>query len=201
MYTESIMKSLHEYLTESRKIYAFKIRMAVEPDSDLLAKIEKTLDKFDLVSISSPKRTPVQANPVHFQDLKNTATWIFDVELNYPSNAEMVRSAIKNLGVAEKFISVINKDQEDDCTEDCEHLEMVAKNSPSLLKDFANAKQKTNDDFAGELEKTVQNSITGKVKVPNAPPKAKTTNDLPQGTTSPIGSKKMFKPEPKSNRR
>jgi hypothetical protein len=195
------MKSLRQYLTEDRKIYSFKIRLAVEPTSDLLDRVEKVLGKFDLVSLSKPKRAPIQAHPAHFHDLENVAVWTMDAELNYPANAEMVQNAIYSLGVANKYISVMNNNQEDDCTQQAEELAMVVKDSPSLLKDLASTKQKTNDDFAKETEKTVQNSVTGKIKVPGAPKKAQTTNDLPQGRVSPVGSTKMFKPEPKSARR
>jgi hypothetical protein len=195
------MKSLNQYLTEDRKIYSFKIKLAIEPSDALLDRIEKTLGKFDLVSLSKPKRTPVQAHPTHFRDLKNTEVWSLDAEFNYPATAEEVKNAIYILGVADKYILVMNKNQENDITQQAEALAMVSKDGPTLLKDFETTKQKSNDEFAKETEKTVQNSVTGKIKVPNAPAKAQTTNDLPQGRVSPVGSTKIHKPEPKSNRR
>ena len=195
------MKSLRQYLTEDRKIYSFKIRLAIEPTDALLNRMEKTLGRFGLASLSKPKRTPVQSVPTHFRELKNTEVWSMDAEFNYPAIAEEVKNAIYSLGVAEKYIVVMNKAQDDLATQDVERVAMVAKDSPTLLKDLASVKQKTNDEFAKETEKTVQNSVTGKIKVPNAPPKAKTTNDLPQGRVSPVGSTKISKPEPKSNRR
>ena len=195
------MKSLRTYLTEDRKIYCFKIKLAIEPTDALLDRMEKTLGRFGLASLSKPKRTPVQSTPTHFRELKNTEVWSLDAEFQYPATAEEVKNAIYSLGVAEKYILVMNKEQDDLVAADAERIEMVAKDSPTLLKDFESTKQKTNDEYAKETEKTVQNAVTGKIKVPNAPPKAQTTNDLPQGRVSPVGSTKMFKPEPKSNRR
>lgn len=198
---EKTMKSLNQYLTESRKIYSFKIRLAVEPTSEVLDRIEKALNKFDTVSVSNPKRAPIQSHPSYFQDLENTAVWSIDAEVNYPTTSEIIKKTIQQLGISEKHIVVTNNHNEEDTTREEKRIEMVEKDSPLLIKELTKDKQMGNDDYAKELEKTVQNSVTGKIKVPNAPPKAKTTNDLPQGTRSPVGSTKISKPEPKSNRR
>jgi hypothetical protein len=195
------MKSLHQYLTESRKIFKFKIKLAVEPTSELLTRIEKALGKFDLVSLSKPKRTPVQAHPTHFSGLQNTETWSMDAEVNYPTRPEEIKSAVQNLGVADSHIVVMTADGEmqDEIVQSI--VTDNEKNSPLLLRELEKGAKETNNDYAKQGEKTVQNSLTGKINVPNAPKKAETTNDLPQGKTSPLGSTKIHKPEPKSNRR
>src|SRR5574343_560509 len=106
------MKSLHQYLTESRKVYKFKIKLAIEPVDELLDRIEKAMGKFDLVSLSKPKRTPVQAHPTHFSGLQNTETWSIDVEVNYPTRPEEIKSAVQKLGVADSHIVVMTADGE-----------------------------------------------------------------------------------------
>ena len=51
------MKSLKSYLTESEQKYKFRIKMAEKFDDEIMNKLETVLEKYEVASISKPKKT------------------------------------------------------------------------------------------------------------------------------------------------
>ena len=91
---ETTMKSFKEYLTESKKIYKFKIKIAGDLPPGFENDVKAGLDKFDVQSISKPKRTPIQESPIDFPNVKFSEISIFDVVLNYPTTSQVVKEAL-----------------------------------------------------------------------------------------------------------
>ena len=61
----SNMKTFTEYLTESKKIYEFKVGIAGELPENCADSMESCLQKFGLESMSSPKKnTQSQERPI-----------------------------------------------------------------------------------------------------------------------------------------
>jgi hypothetical protein len=54
------MKSFSEYLIESEQDYTFRIKVACECSDEMLDKMETALEKWELKSLSKPRRTPIQ---------------------------------------------------------------------------------------------------------------------------------------------
>lgn len=62
------MKSLKQYLAESEKTYEFKLRTVVEMSDEQLDKLERYLAKYNVESVSAPKKSILQKSPVGFGD-------------------------------------------------------------------------------------------------------------------------------------
>ncbi len=105
------MKSLKSYLVESEKSYKFRIKMAEKLDDELMDKVETTLEKYEVASISKPKKTPIQEHPMDFQTLNNAEVFIMDAELKYPVTAHQLYSYMTDtLGIPHSHLVVINSD-------------------------------------------------------------------------------------------
>lgn len=89
------MKSFKEYLTESKKVYEFKVKLAgdYEKAGDL---IKSALAQYNVEKCSAGKRLPIAETHSDFPNIKNTNVTIFDVCTTYPTNSETVRAAIAN---------------------------------------------------------------------------------------------------------
>lgn len=105
------MKSLRSYLVESEHTYKFRIKMAEKCDDDTMNALETALEKYDVASLSKPKRTPIQEHPMDFQTLQNAEVFIMDTELKYPVTAHQLYTYISEVvGVPASHLVVINSD-------------------------------------------------------------------------------------------
>lgn len=91
------MKSFKEYLTESKKIYEFKIKVAGDLPKDFDKGLKSSLSKFNVERLTKPKRTPIQESPLDFPGLKFSEVSVFDVCLSYPTTSPVVKQAISHL--------------------------------------------------------------------------------------------------------
>jgi hypothetical protein len=91
------MKSFTEYLTESKKTYEFKIKLAGDLSEDFEAKLKTAMERFSVVKLSKGKRTPITETPLDFPELKNTAVTSFDVEVNYPTTTQVLENYISQV--------------------------------------------------------------------------------------------------------
>jgi hypothetical protein len=91
---ETTMKSFKEYLTESKKVYEFKIKIAGDLPPGFEKDVKSGLDQFDVQSISKPKRTPIQESPIDFPNVKFSEVSVFEVALNYPTTSQVVKEAL-----------------------------------------------------------------------------------------------------------
>ena len=82
---EKIMKDLQDYLLESKKVYSFKIKLAGDITEDHTNKLKDALEKFSVVNLSAPKRTPIQAVPLDFPNMENINVNIYEFECHYPT--------------------------------------------------------------------------------------------------------------------
>lgn len=86
------MRSFKDILTESKKTYKFVVRVAGELPEGFSQHLETNLKKFDLISVSSGKRTPIQERPLDFPQLQNTETHTFEAEVNYPTTPQVLEN-------------------------------------------------------------------------------------------------------------
>ena len=56
------MKTFTEYLTESKQTYSYRVKVAGGCEKDCLKALEDKLSKYDLITMSDPKTTPVQTS-------------------------------------------------------------------------------------------------------------------------------------------
>jgi hypothetical protein len=199
------MKSFKEYLTESKKIYEFKVKIAGECPKGCAALIKQALAKYDVASCSAGKGTPIQEHHEEFPGISNIELTVFDVVTNYPVNSLQVRSAISetaNISAGNIIVRTAGEQAEYNINhandaksgeallgtdyEKSNNQDMVGeKHLMSFLKDLS----KSNHE--GETYTGVNDQLLAK----KSPTEKATVDTTKTGTVSAIGSKKVKFPE------
>lgn len=91
------MKTFTQYLTEAKKTYSFKIKVAGDLPEGFKENLEGLMDKYGLVKLSGPKRTPISEIVADFPHVKNQSVNIFEVEVHYPTTASVLQDYIANV--------------------------------------------------------------------------------------------------------
>ena len=152
------MKSFKSYLVESEQKYKFRIKMAEMLDDETMNKLETALEKYEVASVSKPKKTPIQEHPMDFQTLKNAEVFIMDTELNYPVTAhQLYEYIVQTVGVPASHLVVINSDHPEEIARE-EALkeqgdEYVAKLDDAEYKDAP--KGKAEDSFGDKYNENM----------------------------------------------
>lgn len=102
------MKKFKDYLSDIDKSYKFKLKLAVpDVDDKMLDVLEACLAKYELVSASPFRRTPIQEHPLDFPRINNTPVFISEIEIKYPSTTQFLETYIgNNLNVTSDCILV-----------------------------------------------------------------------------------------------
>lgn len=109
------MKSFKDYLTESKKTYDFKVKVAGDCPKDCSKKIKEALALYKVESCSSGKGLPISETYVDFPTHKNIGVTVFDVCVSYPTTSAQLRSAIsEKLKISEDSIKVRNLKEEEE---------------------------------------------------------------------------------------
>jgi hypothetical protein len=189
------MKSFKAYLTESVKTYEFRVRIACEMKGDMMDKIKQVLEAYKVEKISSPKRLPIHESPL-FPNMGPVEVNVFDVSICYPANDDQIRNLIAECGCAPAAC-----------------IRVTPANSP--FEAALDGKEVSNIDGGVVLEQpdmkaaAVDEDLVGEKRIPNLIKEleetrkyeypevaggktsaAKTTNELPVGNASPIGTHK-----------
>lgn len=89
------------------KEYDFRIKFAEKLTDEKVNKLERVLDKYDLIELTGPTETIVQEHPLDFQDIDNAEIYIFTAKVALPASPYILLQEIKNqLDIPEKFIVV-----------------------------------------------------------------------------------------------
>ncbi len=88
------MRSFTDILTESKKVYPFKIGVAGPLPEGFVDKLETALNKYSILKMSSGKKTPIQERPMDFPNLQNTEVTYYEVELNYPTTSQILEEYV-----------------------------------------------------------------------------------------------------------
>ena len=131
------MKTFQQYLTEAKRTYSFKIKVAGDLPEGFKENLEGLMDKYGLVKLSGPKRTPISEIVADFPHIKNQSVNIFEVEIQYPTTASVLQDYIANvMRIAGK--DVIVRDPQ-------EPVDMIfnpdGKYGPLLEKDYDDSKE------------------------------------------------------------
>ena len=194
------MKTFVEYLTEAAdKTYDFKIKMCCEPDKDILNAMENVLKAYDMASMSKPKRLPIKEHPGEFPNRGPIEVHVIEASVKMPVTPPQIKEMMKQrAGINEADILVYTKGQDESYVAD-----QGAKADGALLeKDLEESDNSEHgtEKFKNNMLKDLESSIKHEYADPNTE-KGKTTNDLPTGDKSPVGSTANKKPEPKSSAR
>ena len=197
------MKNFLQHLTDSQKTYEFRIKIANIDPADKLAELEAALDAYGLESISKAKRLPIKSNDIDFPSMANCQIYLMDVVLTYPVNDAQLRAIVsQRAGIAQSNIVVTSPSHpEEQRRWDLEGNDVreFKKGEAVLGTEYSHdecacaeeaSKAYSQGSFLKELNKT-KIEIAGKESADG-----KTTNDLPQGTQSPVGSVQNKIPSP-----
>jgi hypothetical protein len=101
------MKSFKEYLTESKKVYEFKVKIAGDHAKDAVAQIKAALAEFHVATVSSGRTTPISERQSDFPEHRNTQMTVYDITTNYPATALQIRDRIASgLAVTHNHIKI-----------------------------------------------------------------------------------------------
>lgn len=186
------MQSFAKYLTESAKKYLFRVKIARELGKEDLAKLRSALSKYDLDDMGEPKGLPIQQKVFGFEHLENPEVYVIDVVLNYPCTPHELQAIIhETTDTSLSLIMVVTPNQEVIASpianeagdgEAVLDKDLPKSKYPQLLADLETALAKTETKYKYEFAAKTS--------------KASTTNDLPQGLKSPVGSKQNKLPDP-----
>ena len=199
------MKNFLNYLEQSQKTYEFRIKIANIDPAEKLAMLESALDAYGLESLGKPKRLPLKESDVDFPNHGTVELYLMDAVLKYPCNDYQLRTIIaERAGIAQANIVIVptnhpeeqrrwNEDNSSDIKEYAQGEAVLDK----PYEDDPEAK-KAGDAYASF--NTILKELT-ELKLAEAEggktPAAKTTNELPTGDKSPVGSNQNKIPKAK----
>lgn len=198
------MKHFRDYLIESERTYSYRIKFAGDVPSEFMKAFRAKLDQFDPVKVSDVKTTPIQARTPDFPAYSNERVSTVEVEFRYPAIDAQIRQIAQLLGMDPNRVLMQTPNYSDNNEEERKDID---DQNQELLTDTdypaPDTKQKAlSKDYAtGPYDHAVLKNayrsdftIAGEKTRP-----AETTNDLPQGTTSPMSTVKR-PPKPATGR-
>jgi hypothetical protein len=104
------MKSFTEYLTESKKRYDFRIKIAGDMTSEQEDTMKRLLGRFtneNTLTGFKKSKTPIQAVPLDFPQVKNCEVNIYEVTLDFPTTQfELTEYLAAELGIGKQNLVV-----------------------------------------------------------------------------------------------
>jgi len=189
------MKTYYEYLIESEQTYKYRVKVAGGCDNECLKELETKLAKFDLINMSSPKTTPVMEDPLDFPGVKNMEVCMFEVEIAYPAGQDALYDMIESCTRRPKSQIKVVSDHFAQSYEENEGAD--PEEAPILEKDYDEQSKEAGEAYADPAKVVPETPTRFKIAGGNTP-KAQTTNDLPMGDKSAMGSVKPKLPDVKS---
>lgn len=182
-----MIRSFVEHLQDNKKLYEFNIRLAFIPSSDDLKRIEAALNAYQLESISKPKSLPIQEDSINFPRLGPVELTILEVALAYPViPLALARLLYERAGIPESHMAVYTKAQEEFKIPNADYEKKPALLDTAPADADPDAKKVYGNEFVSEFLDSIETrdyEIAG-----DNVDKAETTNDLEQGTTSPLSN-------------
>ena len=88
------MKTYTQYLSEAKKTYSFKVKVAGDLPESFADDLKARLDNRGIMQFEQMKTTPVTEVPHDFPTLKNMEVHIFDVMTEYPITTSEIEKEI-----------------------------------------------------------------------------------------------------------
>ncbi len=183
------MKSFKEYLTESKKVYSFKVKVAGEVPEKFQEGLKTRLGRCGAIKVDKLTTTPIQETPLDFPDLKNMEVSVFEVICEYPITSPEIVADIKNMGLDEACFRVRGSNEP---TEQEQVLANAELNGEALLDetdlDKGNAKIKHKDYFGDDFNKSFLKDLAKAAKE-RKKEGVNTEYKLPKGKEDKAGAK------------
>lgn len=150
------MKSYKEYLKESKQSYKFRVKLAQELSDEQIDKIERHLGKYDVKSVSAPKKLMLQSTPYDFPTLRGYEIFVMEFETDRVASAFQIQVELSNLlGLGEGLMKVRSEHEPLEKQEQSA-LEGSDKEAESLLADgnYSEAEKLNGEDYYGDKYNT-----------------------------------------------
>lgn len=190
------MKTFKDYLTEGKKTYDFKIKIAGDFTTENESYLKTALERFSVAGFKKAGKTPTQSLPLDFPRVQNAEVSIYEVTLEYPTTTFELRELITShckLGTDHVVVRNPNEPTEAYQAEtetsegallnDSEYKESTSVDSNNYYGD------KYNVSFVKALNDELKASRKERGEVIPSTADGKTTNDVAQNNKSPVGSK------------
>ena len=143
------MKTFKEYLTESKKVYNFKIKVAGDLPEDFEKNLKEKLDRCKVATFSKVTETPIQALPLDFPDHPNMPVTIWEVVCEYPITAPEIVNDLRETGLPESCFRVRGANEP---SEQEQILAQVEPSGESVLNDvqLKDAPKINHKDYFGD---------------------------------------------------
>lgn len=150
------MKTLKDYLTESKKVYSFRIKVAGPLAEHFVEKAKSSLGKYDCIKFDKSSESPIAKTALEFPELENIEVTVFEAECNYPVTPQEIAMMIKNsTGINETHLRVRNVNEPFEFDQSL--IAATSKKSTALLADseYKEAEKfKTKDYFGDDFNKS-----------------------------------------------
>ncbi len=184
------MKSLNEYLIESKQLFEYRVKFAGEMDNEMLENFKRALGQFDMESSTGLKKTPITKDPFGFPGLENTEIHIMDVQLNYPASSEQLVELARLQGFDPNHVRVLDKNYDESMTEELERTTEVSEKAKLEDTDYpaqTPEQKEAGDKYSEGFKDIVQNAARTEFEIAGGKPeKAKFNTDKPNGNDSPM---------------
>lgn len=91
------MRSFADILNESTKTYQFKIGVAGDLPENFNERLRMALDKYNVKTISTGKKTPIQKHPLDFPQHQNSHVTYFEAEVYYPTTTQVLHEYLSQI--------------------------------------------------------------------------------------------------------
>jgi hypothetical protein len=193
------MKTFAQYLVESEQTFDYRIKIVGDLPLDFLKLFKEKLKKFDPTQVSDVKTTPVLAKPQDFPAFTNQRVNIIDATFKYPATPPQIQQIAELLGLDPNKLAVHQRNYEEGMDKELLGIENQKDLLTSPYPDTDAEQKKLKKDYSADPmeHEVVKNSAAAATwtVAGGKTPKAKTTNDLPQGVNSPM-SKIKRPPKP-----
>ena len=103
------MKTFKEYLSESKKQYDFRVKVAGDFTTEQEDTLKTLLGRYSLSGFKKTAKTPIQELPLDFPQVKNCEVSIYEVSVDYPTTQhELIEYLTAELGVNKQNLVVRN---------------------------------------------------------------------------------------------
>jgi len=102
-----VHKAFRNYIQEQEKVYSLRLKFATPIDDEDVNWIERVLQKYVLLDITTPTKTIRQRHPLDFSGVQNAEVWIVDIKCGLPVSSYILKRELQlALNISENFIVV-----------------------------------------------------------------------------------------------
>jgi len=106
------MKSFYQYLAESAKIYKYRVKSVCQIDDHFISTLKHALFKYDVKSVSAPKKLMAQKSPMDFASFPMAEIWILDIETGVPASSYVLAVELRQALQIQESMLVVRGENE-----------------------------------------------------------------------------------------